>query len=120
MSSRAGRVVFRKGQLVQVANSPWDYTFKSLRKLLWYWSTPYRVRERIWHSYKLETLQGVPIDGLHSARRLRAFVPKKGSALEAEQRGIEAGWDALDVAEGTAEQAAVERERAEDVGGGLE
>jgi hypothetical protein len=35
LASRTGVVTFKKGELVQVANSVWDYTFKTLRKLIY-------------------------------------------------------------------------------------
>jgi hypothetical protein len=120
LASRTGVVTFKKGELVQVANSVWDYTFKTLRKLIYYWSTPYRVRERNSHSYKLETLQGVPLSGEHSSRRLRAFVPKKGGRLEKEQAAFEAVLAPILEEEEVAEREAVEAERAAEVGRALE
>ncbi|KAI0336938.1 hypothetical protein BDW22DRAFT_1304010, partial [Trametopsis cervina] len=43
LSSRAGAVAFRPGDLVQVYRSDLDYTFKAERKLLPKWSPPRRV-----------------------------------------------------------------------------
>ncbi|KAJ6571329.1 hypothetical protein B0H19DRAFT_869234, partial [Mycena capillaripes] len=46
LASKGEEVIYNRGDLVQYVNSVWDYTFKSTRKLIWYWSTPYRVHER--------------------------------------------------------------------------
>jgi hypothetical protein len=120
IASRAGEVKFERGQLVQVANSVWDYTFKSLRKLIYYWSTPHRVSERVGNSYRLETLQGVPLNGLHNSRRLRAFVLKKAGKLEAAQAAFKATLAPVVEGDEEAEHVAVELERAEAVGASLE
>ena len=37
-------------------------------------------------SYKLETLQGTPLPGEFSARRLRAFIPREGTQLYHDQQ----------------------------------
>jgi hypothetical protein len=79
-------VIFRTGQLVQIYRNDLDYTFKAERKLVPKWSIPHRIHSRILNSYRLETLQGKPIRGEFSARRLRAFYPREGTKLEEEQR----------------------------------
>ena len=84
-----GEVVFSKGQLVQVYRSDLDYTFKTERKLLPKWSRPQCVVSRNLNSYQLETLNGEPIQGAFSARRLRRFIPKEGTRLAKEQARIE-------------------------------
>ncbi|KAF7373665.1 Pro-Pol polyprotein [Mycena sanguinolenta] len=112
IASKAGEVVFKRGQLVQYANSVWDYTFKSMRKLIHYWSAPCPIRERIVNSYTLETLQGQAIGGVHSARRLRPFTPKRGGRLEAEQVEFEEALKVVVDAEAEAEAVAVVAERA--------
>ncbi|OJT13171.1 Pro-Pol polyprotein [Trametes pubescens] len=81
LASRAGEVIFEDGGLVQVYRSDLDYTFKTERKLLPKWSTPYRVVRRLNHSYELTTLGGVSIAGLFNARRLRKFEPRPGTQL---------------------------------------
>ena len=53
------------------------------------WSEPHRVSEKMLNSYKLETLQGQPLDGEYHARRLREFVPRKGTELAAQQKEVE-------------------------------
>jgi hypothetical protein len=49
------------------------------------WSQPYRVRKWIWNAYLLEQLDGTPVEGEFSARRLHAFVPRRGGQLEKDQ-----------------------------------
>ena len=89
LSRKPGEVVFSKGQLVQIYRSDLDYTFKTDRKLLPKWSPPQRVTERCLNSYTLEKLDGTPITGSFSARRLRKFVPRDGSKLSEEQAEVE-------------------------------
>ena len=84
-----GEVVFSKGQLVQIYRSDLDYTFKTDRKLLPKWSPPQRVTQRNLNSYTLEKLDGAPIAGQFSARRLREFVPKEGTKLAQDQAEID-------------------------------
>lgn len=80
-----GEVVFNPGQLVQIYRSDTDYTFKTERKLLPKWSTPHRIAERLRNAYKLVTLNGTPLHGEYSARRLRAFTPREGTKLHTDQ-----------------------------------
>jgi hypothetical protein len=83
-------VIFKTGQLVQVYRNDLDYTFKAERKLIPKWSIPRRIHSRLLNSYKLESLQGVPLQGEFSARRLRAFSPREGTKLVDDQRAHEA------------------------------
>ena len=85
LTRKPGEVTFPKGQLVQIYRSDLDYTFKTERKLLPKWSPPQRVVARNLNSYTLEKLDGTPIAGLFSARRLREFIPKEGTKLAQEQ-----------------------------------
>jgi transposase InsO family protein len=89
LEQNPGEVIFAKGQLVQIYRSDLDYTFKTERKLLPKWSGPQRVVARNLNSYSLETLGGDPIQGTFSARRLRGFVPLKGTKLADEQLEVE-------------------------------
>jgi hypothetical protein len=50
------------------------------------WSEPHRIREKLLNSYKLETLEGQPLDGEYHARRLREFIPREGTELAAQQK----------------------------------
>jgi hypothetical protein len=116
---RGGEVVYGKGDLVQVYSSEWTYTFSCLKKLIYRWSAPLRVTERIFHSYRFETLDGVAIDGEYNTRRLRPFVPKRGGELEREQREFVARLAPILEEDVRADLEAVELERAEAVGEGL-
>ena len=89
LTQRPGEVIFSKGQLVQIYRSDLDYTFKTERKLLPKWSTPQRITARHLNSYVLETLNGDPLPGSFSARRLRRFIPREGTRLAEEQKQIE-------------------------------
>jgi hypothetical protein len=89
LAQKPGEVIFSKGQLVQIYRSDLDYTFKTERKLLPKWSTPQRITTRHLNSYVLETLNGDPLPGSFSARRLRRFIPKDGTRLAEEQKQIE-------------------------------
>ena len=93
LARKPGEVIFSKGQLVQIYRSDLDYTFKTEKKLLPKWSPPQRVTNRNLNSYTLERLDGTPIPGIFSARRLREFVPKEGSKLA--QAQIEWGRQAV-------------------------
>ena len=85
LAHKPGEVIFSNGQLVQIYRSDLDYTFKTDRKLLPKWSPPQRVTSRNLNSYTLEALDGTPISGQFSARRLRGFIPKEGSKLAEEE-----------------------------------
>lgn len=96
LNNHPGEVIFEKGQLVQVYRSDLDYTFKTERKLLPKWSPPRRVTEHLLNSYRLETLEGIPISGEFSSRRLRLFLPCEGTLLAKEQAQLEASSDTPD------------------------
>ena len=55
-------------------------------------SAPRRVISRNKNSYQLETLEGFPIAGKYSSRRLCLFIPRKGTELEEVQAAIEKEW----------------------------
>ena len=60
------------------------------------------------NSYRLETLDGQPVDGEFHARRLRRFVPREGTELaeqqEAEMRRMEEiGGREMETTEGATE-----------------
>lgn len=89
LARKPGEVTFSKGQLVQIYRSDLDFTFKTDRKLLTKWSPPQRVTKRNLNSYNLEKLDGMPIPGQFSTRRLRGFTPKAGTKLAEEQAEME-------------------------------
>jgi hypothetical protein len=53
------------------------------------WSAPRRVTSRDHNSYKLETLEGLPIGNRFSSRQLCRFIPRNGTALHEAQEAIE-------------------------------
>ena len=86
LAKNPGEVVFSKGDLVQIYRKDLDYTFKTECKLLPKLSTLQRVAARHLNSYELETLNGDPLPGSFSTRRLWRFLPKEGTTLAEEQR----------------------------------
>ena len=92
LKSRAGVVVFRKGQLVQAYRNDLMSTLSTDKKLQPTWTGPYRICEVILNSYKLEELDGTPKPGEYSARRLRMFTPREGTELAKEQEELEERW----------------------------
>src|ERR1700678_61473 len=80
---------FKRGQLVQTYRNDLANTLSTARKLQPMWTGPYRVVERMLNSYKLETLDGKPLEGDFNARRLRKFIPREGTELAAEQAEFE-------------------------------
>jgi len=98
-TSKAGVVEFKKGQLIQVYDNKLASTLSTTCKLAPMWSSPRRVAEHLLNSYKLETLDSAPLDGLFHARRLRSFIPREGTMLAVEQKKFE---DALN-SEGSSE-----------------
>ena len=81
IKSKAGVVEFKEGQLVQVYRNKIALKLGTERKLTPLWSPPRRVIERLLNSYRLETLEGVPLDGLFNARHLRNFSPREGDGV---------------------------------------
>jgi hypothetical protein len=108
-------VVFRAGDLVQVYWSDLDFTFKTERKMLPKFSAPRRVVKRNQNSYQLETLEGLPIAGKFSSRRLHPFVPRKGTELEEVQAAIEKEWRAREEIEDRVERRTESEETDEEV-----
>lgn len=83
LESKEGEVVFEKGQLVQVYRNDLAKSIGSERKLIPMWSEPRRIIERMLNSYKLEDLEGQPLEVEYHARRLRNFIPREGTELTA-------------------------------------
>lgn len=78
------KVEFKKRQLVQVHRNNLMMMMSTERKLV-----PRRVVGKEVNLYTLETLKGEAINGRFSARRLREFVPRKGTELEKKQAEFE-------------------------------
>jgi hypothetical protein len=74
--------VFGKGDLVQVYDSTMDKSFNTANKLKPRWSTPLMITAKFSNSYALCTLDGSPLPGKYHARRLRHYIPLRGSALD--------------------------------------
>ncbi|THU75739.1 hypothetical protein K435DRAFT_814066, partial [Dendrothele bispora CBS 962.96] len=79
-------------------------TFQTPRESHERWSKISGIADRKWNqeqrpspktcvhlinSYRLETLEGTPINGLFSARRLREFVPRPSTKLFKDQKTFE-------------------------------
>ena len=99
MNKHPGEVIFEPGDLVQVYRSDLAYTFSSTRKLLPRWSAPRKVVSRNRNSYRLETVEGVPLESTFSSRCLRLFEPHAGTTLFTQQvawRGEEGAVDQRD------------------------
>jgi hypothetical protein len=131
LGSRAGEVIFKPGELVQVFRSDLAKTVSNDRKLTCQWPEPHRITQCWLNSYILETTGGLPMDGTFSSRRLRHYVAREGTPLAiaqaefmkkmAELGGERGAEEAEAVAKLRAEEVAeAERWRAEEVGSGLE
>lgn len=90
-ASRDGVIEYKKGDLVQIRDSKLDLGLATESKLLPHWGAPHRVIDCIRNAYRLQTIQGLPVAGTVSARRLRRFIPRVGTALAFEQLELEAG-----------------------------
>jgi len=90
-ASRDGVIEYKKGDLVQIRDSKLDLGLATESKLLPRWGAPHRVIDCIRNSYRLQTIQGLSVAGTVSARRLRRFIPRVGTALAFEQLELEAG-----------------------------
>ena len=87
--SGAGMVEFKKGQLVQVYRNKVALKLSTECKLVPLWSSPHHVTEHLLNSYRLKTLEGVPLDGLFNVRCLRGFSPKEGTKSAMQQKTVE-------------------------------
>ena len=87
--SRDGVIEYKRGDLVQIRDSRLDLTLSTEAKLLPHWGTPHRVVDQRRNSYRLETVQGLPVGGMFSARHLWRFIPRPGTELVTQQLEIE-------------------------------
>jgi hypothetical protein len=120
-SSRAGKMVFAPGDLVQVLDPKYKKTFLTSKKILPEWSGAFRVKERLLNSYIIETVYGQELAGEYNSRRLRPLKAPKGSSLEAyeearrggmagERAGVTAGPVVLDDEEPSREAESADRD----------
>ena len=70
------------GDLVQVYDSKADFNFATINKLAPRWSIPRIITGKYLNSYTLSTLNGIPLNGLFHIRRLRPYIPLRGSTLD--------------------------------------
>ena len=82
-------IEYKRGDLVQIRDSRLDLTLSMEAKLLPRWGTPHRVVDQRRNSYRLETVQGLPVGGMFSVQRLRRFIPRPGTELATQQLEIE-------------------------------
>lgn len=90
MLKKGGVTTFKRGQLVQTYQNDLANTLSTARKIEPMWNGPYQVVEQMLNSYKLEDLNGNPLNSNFNARRLREFVPREGTELLAKQKEFEA------------------------------
>lgn len=74
---KGGIMMFEKGQLVQVYRNDLANLLSTAQKIEPTWTGPWRVTEWMLNSYKLENLEGEPLKGDYSIRRLRGFIPRE-------------------------------------------
>ena len=84
-----GYAEFKEGQFVQVYRNKIALKLGTECKLTPLWPPPHRITEHLLNSYRLETLEGIPLDGLFNARHLRNFSPREGTELAAQQKVVE-------------------------------
>jgi hypothetical protein len=75
-------VNFEIGDLVQIFDSKLEGSYKSVNKLMPKWSKPHIITGKSLNSYTLSTLLGTAIPGLFHSRRLRTYIPLRGSHLD--------------------------------------
>jgi hypothetical protein len=90
-------VIFKTGSLVQQYTTKYKtgVTFLVECKMVPMWSAPRRITSCVRNSYKIETLEGLPISGRFSSRLLRQFIPRRGTILDKLQREWEMGLEEL-------------------------
>lgn len=89
IKSKVGVVEFKRGQLVQVYNNKLAQMLSTECKLTPLWSPPRCVAEHLLNSYRLETLDGTPLDRLFNVWCLRSFALREGTELAAQQKIFE-------------------------------
>ena len=64
--SRDRIVEYWKGDLVQIHDSKLNFTLATQAKLLPHWGAPHQIVDEKCNSYRLETIQGLPVGGMVS------------------------------------------------------
>jgi transposase InsO family protein len=75
-------VKFQIGNLVQVYDSVSDFNYRSINKLAPKWSEPRIIHGEFSNSFLLCTISGIPLKGLFHSRRLRHYIPLRGTHLD--------------------------------------
>ena len=70
------------GNLVQVYDSASDFNYRSINKLAPKWSEPRIIHGEFSNSFLLCTTSGIPLRGLFHSRRLRHYIPLRGTPLD--------------------------------------
>ena len=73
---------FKIGDLVQVYDSASDFNFSTVSKLTPKWSEPRIIYGEFSNSFSLCTTSGIPLKGLFHSRRLRHYIPLRGTTLD--------------------------------------
>jgi transposase InsO family protein len=73
---------FHVGNLVQVYDSASDFNYRSVNKLAPKWSEPRIIYGEFSNSFVLCTVSGTPLKGLFHSRRLRHYIPLRGTTLD--------------------------------------
>ncbi|KAK7007526.1 hypothetical protein R3P38DRAFT_2389301, partial [Favolaschia claudopus] len=84
VEANAPIVTFKIGDLVQWYDSEADKNHMSVNKLKPRWSAPVQIYAKFLNSYSLCGLDGIPLKNLQfvHSRRLRHFIPLRGSSLD--------------------------------------
>jgi hypothetical protein len=81
-NDRVHPVTYALGDLVQIYKSKMDQSFETINKIAPKWTGPHIVTGKSLNSYTLCTLTGTELQGKFHARRLKRFIPKRGSDLD--------------------------------------
>ena len=89
------------GNLVQVYDSASDFNYSAINKLAPKWSEPRIIYGEYSNSFSLCTMSGIPFKGLFHSRRLRHYIPLRGTPLDTlhPREDTEPSKDDLEIAE---------------------
>ena len=93
---------FYIGNLVQVYDSASDFNYSAINKLAPKWSEPRIIYGEFSNSFSLCNMSGIPLKGLFHSRRLRHYIPLRGTPLDTlhpREDNIEPSNDDLEIAE---------------------
>ena len=81
--NRTPATKFAIDELVQFYDSKLENSHKTINKLIPRWSKPHIITGKSLNSYSLSTLHGTVIPGMFHSRRLRKYIPLRGTSLDA-------------------------------------